>query len=119
LVHRGYTTGFLLGGKGEQNLENSHEKCDWQFCGVAVPPPFQGGVRGGYIIKVHNTIKIGDEIEIVRPHLPVLKMKLKKMLDAKTGKEIIEAHGGGGGSAVIIKSQEEIPEYSVLRRKIK
>jgi putative protease len=118
LVHRGYTTGFLLGGKGEQNLENSHVKCDWEFCGVATPP-LQGGAGGGFKIKVHNTLKTGDEIEIVRPFLPILKIKLQKMLDANTGEEITEVHGGGGGSTVIIESQEEIPEFSVLRRKIK
>jgi U32 family peptidase len=120
LVHRGYTAGFLLGGKGEQNVDNSHEKCDWEFCGVVVKSPLERGVPGGrgVSIKVHNALKIGDQIEIVRPYLPVLKIKLTKMLNAKTGEEILEAHGGGGGSTVIIETEEEIPEYSVLRRKI-
>ncbi len=119
LVHRGYTAGFLLGGRGEHNLENSHIKCDWEFCGVVgVTMEKVQCLVNCYIIKVHNTIKIGDQIEIVRPHLPILKIKLKKILDAKTGKEITEAHGGGGGSVVIIENKEKIPEFSVLRRKI-
>jgi len=119
LVHRGYTTGFLLGDKGEQNLENSHIKCDWEFCGALLSEKSKETGKGEFLVKVHNTLKIGDEIEIVRPHLPILKMKLEKMLDSKSGQEILEAHGGGGSLAVIIESKEEIPEYSVFRRKIK
>ncbi len=130
LVHRGYTTGFLLGGKGEQNLENSHVDCDWEFCGVALPPSktedfiivrsASSSMSYFTTIKPHNTIKVGDELEIVRPHLPVFKMKLERMLNGKTGQEIPEAHGGGDGSGiVVIESKEVIPEHSVIRRKIK
>lgn len=122
LVHRGYTTGFLLGAKGEQNLENSHIKSDWEFCGTVLSlraKRSEARQSREVTIKVHNTLKVGDQIEIVRPRLPILKMKLEKMLDSKTGQEILEAHGGGGGSTVIIESKEEIPEFSVLRRKIK
>jgi putative protease len=121
LVHRGYTTGFLLGGKGEQNLENSHEKCAWEFCGTVIKKsPLKRGVPEGrgVFIQVHNTIKIGDNMEIVRPFLPILKMKLISMTNAETGIEITEAHGGGGGSTVIIEGEEEVPVFSVLRRKI-
>jgi putative protease len=137
LVHRGYTTGFLLGGKAEQNITNSHNKSEWEFCGSvianAVRDPLkiiQGKKYKCTIgsdstspeimkVKVHNTIKIGDELEIVRPFLPILKMKLTSMVNAETGKELTEAHGGGGGATVIIEGDEEIPVFSVLRRRIK
>ncbi|MBU3905617.1 U32 family peptidase [Patescibacteria group bacterium] len=34
LFHRGYTEGFLFGnGKLAQNLDDSHKKCNWEFCG--------------------------------------------------------------------------------------
>ena len=33
LTHRGYTTGFLVGKKGEQNINNSHFIPSWEFCG--------------------------------------------------------------------------------------
>ena len=126
LVHRGYTTGFLLGTKADENKDNSHNKSDWEFCGVALESPLLKGeafmIHSSAFstqVKVHNTIKVGDEIEIVRPNLPILKMKLAKMLNAKNGEEITEAHGGGGGAIITIESQEEIPPLSVLRRKIK
>jgi U32 family peptidase len=136
LVHRGYTAGFLLGGKGEQNLKNSHVESGWEFCGTVIAnverdlakivqgKKYLCTVGSSNIcpeiikVKVHNTIKIGDEIEIVRPFLPVLKIKLTNMADAETGKEVTEAHGGGGGATVIIECDEEIPMLSVLRRKI-
>jgi hypothetical protein len=46
-------------------------------------------------------------------------MKLEKMVDSKNNKEIQEAHGGSGGQTVILELEQEVPEYSVLRRKIK
>jgi putative protease len=136
LVHRGYTTGFLLGGKADENTSNSHNKSEWEFCGTVIanverdPAKIVQGKK--YLctigssnicpemmkVKVHNTLKIGDEIEIVRPFLPILKMKLTSMTNAETDKEITEAHGGGGGATVIIEGDEEIPVFSVLRRKI-
>lgn len=137
LVHRGYTNGFLLGGKADQNITNSHNKSEWEFCGTVISNVVRNSsslIMGKKYkcsigqddvsleivkVKVHNTLKIGDEIEIVRPYLSVLKMKLEKMIDVKTDKEIMEAHGGGGGATVIIEGAEEIPVLSVLRRKIK
>jgi putative protease len=126
LVHRGYTTGFLLGGKAEQNTVDSHNKSEWEFCGVALESPLLRGesfsvhnLAIGTRVKVHNTIKVGDEVEVVSPGSPTLKMRIGKMFDAKNEKEIGEAHGGSGGAIVIIESREEIPPFSVLRRKIK
>jgi U32 family peptidase len=136
LVHRGYTTGFLLGDKGEQNIANSHTKSEWEFCGtvIANAPRDSATIVPGkkyqcllgadknapeiMKVRVHNTLKIGDEIEIVRPFMPVLSIKLAKMTDAKSGQEILEAHGGGGGTTVIIEGEEAIPVLSVLRRKL-
>jgi putative protease len=137
LVHRGYTTGFLLGGKADENTNNSHNKSEWEFCGTVIAntvrdplkiiegKKYKCAIGSNDVspemmkVKVHNTLKIGDEIEVVRPFLPILKMKLTSMTNAETGKEITEAHGGGGGATVIIEGEEEIPVFSVLRRKIK
>jgi U32 family peptidase len=136
LVHRGYTTGFLLGKKGEQNIANSHAKSEWEFCGtvIANAPRDSATIIPGkkyqcllgagkdapemMKVRVHNTLKIGDEIEIVRPFMPILPMKLERMNLAGSGEEITEAHGGGGGVTVIIEAPAEVPAMSVLRRKI-
>ncbi len=116
LVHRGYTQGFLLGEKADQEIEVSHQKCAWQFCGQVVKSK---KLKDNYLIfiKVHNTIKTGNEIEVIRPFYNKIKIKIDKMQDELTKEEITEAHGGQK-KVVIIKNDQEIPIFSVLRRKI-
>lgn len=138
LFNRGFTEGFMFGdGQMAQNLENSHNAPEWEFCGqiCSANPRINanqliannaGTRRGAFgqkqkykiFIKVHNTIKAGDQIEIVAPGYDIIKMKVKNMKDAKTGEEIKEAHGGQERIAVI-KSDVQIPEYSMVRRKLK
>lgn len=121
LVHRGYTTGFLLGEKADQEINNTHQKTDWEFCGQVVKKSKSKDkkIKWKITIKVHNTLKVGDEIEMILPNYDIIKMKLDKMIDIKNNKEIKEAHGGDGGQIVIIEINKEVPELSVLRRKIK
>ena len=45
-------------------------------------------------------------------------MKLDKMIDIKNREDLKEAHGGDGGQTVIIEVGQEVPELSVIRRKI-
>jgi len=121
LVHRGYTEGFLLGEKGDQNLEESHKKCNWEFCGqvIAAKTKKQKNTKTNEVyVKVHNSLKVGDEIEIVQPNYDIIRLKLNKIIDRQSRKELVEAHGGQG-KTVIIETKQDIPEYSVLRRKIK
>ncbi|MDD3711220.1 MAG: U32 family peptidase C-terminal domain-containing protein [Patescibacteria group bacterium] len=121
ITHRGYTTGFLLGKKGEQNIKNSHFIPEWEFCGQIVGSKI---IRKGdkflniLRIKVHNTIKAGDKIEIILPNYDIIKLGLRDITDVKTGKKMTEAHGGGGGQEIALEilSNKKIPELSVLRR---
>ncbi len=118
LVHRGYTTGFLLGGRGEQNINNSHEKSAWEFCGQVVATRD----RNRLYFRVHNTLKAGDEIEIIRPNYDIIKMCPDELWDAKSGRVIKEAHGGGGSQVCALeipKTVGLIPALTVIRRKIK
>ena len=105
-----------MGGKGDQEIAMSRTEPDWEFCGQVLPLK-KGELEG--VVKVHNTLKVGDSIEVVRPNMDILKFKLNKMVDAKNDKEIKEAHGGAGGQTIIIETKEEIPKYSVFRRRIK
>lgn len=120
MTHRGYTKGFLLSKKADQNVDNSHFSSDWEFCGQVV---FSEKKKDIFVlkIKVHNTINHGDLVEIILPDYEIINFKVDKMLDYKTKQEILEAHGGGGGQEIIleIKSKFNIPELAVLRRKIK
>jgi len=113
LVHRGYSSGFLLDQRGEQNVSNSHQSSPWEFCGQVLKV-----IGSKVFFKVHNTIRVGDKLEIIKPNYDIIKIKLIKLFDAKTGDEINEAHGGGGSQEAMIelKSTEKIPFLTVLRR---
>jgi putative protease len=118
IYHRGYTEGFTFGnGKMAQNLAESHKKCDWEFCGQVIGIKNNEKTLYKIYIKVHNSLRVGDEVEIVMPFYDIMKMKVEKMVDAKTGEELKEAHGGQERT-VIIESKFKVSQYSVLRRRI-
>ena len=120
LVHRGYTTGFLLGAKADQNIVNSHNKSDWEFCGQVLKTEVAKNGNSRVYFQVHNTIKIGSELEIIRPSYDIIKMQLTHLWDAKNHQEVREAHGGGGGQTAIIELEKNIgptPTLTVIRRK--
>ena len=114
LVHRGYTNGFLAGKKAEQNIVDAHNKVDWEFCGQVekVLPD------GQLVLKVHNTLKVGDTVELISAPYKLLKFNLKTIQDYKTGEALSEAHGGSGRREVLIElnSKEKIKPLTVLRR---
>jgi U32 family peptidase len=124
ITNRGYTEGFLLGEKADQNIGNSHTVSDWEFCGQVLENVVMEK-NGKYInnlrMKVHNTIKVGDTVEIVLPDYDLVKIKVKKIINPESGEEMSEAHGGGGGQEIIliVSSVFNIPELSVLRRLVK
>ncbi|MEI6835589.1 MAG: peptidase U32 family protein [Candidatus Falkowbacteria bacterium] len=124
LVHRGYTSGFLLGGKAEQNLTSANHLSDFEFCGQvikAAPDFFKPVLKNGeyaLYFQVHNTIKTGDQVEIIGPKYAIIKISPKKIFDAQTGEALLEAHGGGGSRTALIIVREKIGVLSVLRRKI-
>jgi putative protease len=120
LVHRGYSIGFLLGGRGEQNISNSHEPSPWEFCGQVIKTEKIDNKIKVYF-KVHNTIKAGEEIELIRPDYDIIKIKPNTFYDSKTKEEVSEAHGGGGSQIVVMEvpaSLGQIINLCVLRRKI-
>lgn len=121
LVHRGYTTGFLIGTKADQNIKNSHSSSAWEFCGQVLKAERRIGAQTRVCFQVHNTVKVGDTVEIIRPDYDIIKISLTQLWDAKTSREIREAHGGGGGQTAILEvpvSVGNIPALTVLRRKI-
>jgi U32 family peptidase len=116
MFHRGYTEGFMFSqGKLAQNIDDSHKYPEWEFCGQ-VEGSKKAGKKFVTTILVHNSLKVGDEIEIIVPPYDIIKMKIGKIIDVKSGKAINEAHGGSK-QKVIIETNKIIPEFSLLRRK--
>lgn len=126
LVHRGYTTGFLLKDKANQNIKNSHQASSWEFCGQVISSSYQKTKSATSSLvaikfKVHNTIKIGDTVEILLPGQKIIKFKLKQLFNFATKEEIGKAHGGGGSTEALIilpAGNSLVPEFSILRRKL-
>jgi len=123
LVHRGYTSGFLLGTKAEQNLTSANSQSDWEFCGQVIKsetnffkPKLKANEHTLYF-QVHNTLKVGDVVEIIGSRYDIIKISPEKIFDAKSGEQLSEVHGGGGSRTALIIVNKEIPVLSVLRRK--
>lgn len=122
LVHRGYTTGFLLGEKADENKENSHIFGEWKFCGEVIDSRIQrlknSKIRGyKTTVIVHNAIKASDTVEILTPKYEIVKKKITKLYNVKKKDFVEEAHGGQG-TTVEIETKIKIPVGSVARRKI-
>jgi putative protease len=119
LSHRGYCEGFMFRSSDSlQNTSGVNFVPDWEFCGQVLS--CKAG-KGFYDlkIKVHNTLKVGDKLEIVAPPYQVEALVLEKITDAKTGKDLKEVHGGSAvGGEVIIRSDKPFPAFSVIRRRL-
>jgi len=120
LVHRGYTTGFLLGDKATQNIDNANNQAPWEFCGQVTEAEKIAAGKYLLLVAVHNTLKNGDDVEIILPNYDIIKLNLKEMIDAKTGEVLAEAHGGGGGQTILLEvnSKKPILPLTVLRRRL-
>ncbi len=118
LQHRGYTEGFMFS-KNEslQNYQGNFPDSKWEFCGQVVKCEKQ---KSAYelTVKVHNTLLVGDKLEIIGPHYEIGKMTLKSMRTSERNESLFEAHGGGGNQELIMKTKKAWPQYSVLRRKL-
>lgn len=118
VVSRGYTEGFMFEqGKTAQNLDNSHKECDWEFCGQVAQSLKLKVKSNKYqtLVKIHNSLKVSDQIEIVTPTYDIIKMKVGSLIDEKTGEKLTSAHGGQGKNT-ILETTRQIPEFSVIRR---
>ena len=127
LIHRGYTAGFLLGEKADQNIADSHEASAWEFCGqvleeipaLLVRQLAKLNLNNPVVFQVHNTIRTDDKMEIIRPGYDIIELRLDMLWDAQTGEALTVAHGGGGGQIAILDLPKNIgivPPFSVLRR---
>jgi len=126
LVHRGYTSGFLLGEKADQNIKDAKNESKWEYCGQVVKVKKNKESQTIYF-KVHNTIKAGELLEVIGKNYDIIKIKPKAFFESdpkgnlKTEK-ITEAHGGGGAKVLVLelKNKEfqgkEVFPLAVLRR---
>lgn len=147
MANRGFTTGFILGkdkydlpanlssealAKEEalaaagQKTDVAHMPLTYEFVGEIIDC-FRGSTsdaRGRaseniYILKiqVHNALYLNDQVEIIQPNGPNIKIKITKIINKKNNQQIKEAHGGAG-QVILVPYNRKIQSMSVLRKKI-
>ncbi|GBE16477.1 putative protease YhbU precursor [bacterium BMS3Abin15] len=109
LMHRGYTTGFLLGNEPEHNFSKSHEDSPYEFVGEIVKSE-------GNLVKIvpHNAIYKKDKLEIIakEKNIPI---KIKSILD-ENKKEVKSAHGGQDKYYYLEIDKKNVKPMSLLRK---
>ncbi len=109
LMHRGYTTGFLLGNEPEHNFSKSHENSPYEFVGEIIES------KGGLVkIMPHNAIYQKDKLEIIAREKNIL-VKIKKILDDGK-KEVKSAHGGQDKYYYLEIDNKNIEPMSLIRK---
>ncbi|PIR93790.1 hypothetical protein COT97_04505, partial [Candidatus Falkowbacteria bacterium CG10_big_fil_rev_8_21_14_0_10_39_11] len=89
----------------------------WEFCGEVIDYDSTDNAETKLLkLLVHNTIKVGDTIELVVPRQTNTSITIDKLYDHDM-KEITDAHGGQD-TIVFTPSDLILPEKTLLRRKI-
>jgi putative protease len=118
LVHRGYTTGFLLETEPEHNFANSHKRSNFEFVGEIFGKIFNKKNKLNlFEVKVHNAIYTQDVVEIVSRD-GNFGVKILRMFDDKM-EEVRSAHGGHGKNYYFSFDKNNISEMDLLRKKLK
>lgn len=124
--NRGYTTGFLLANEElrRQEFDTSKAASDWQFVGQAVKAKSaKRKMKNKKLeiqtirIRVHNTLKAGDDIELVTPE-NCYKMKIRELRDENL--KIVKAAHGGTDELFTLEVPVDwlVGESGVIRKKM-
>lgn len=110
LMHRGYSTGFLLGQEPAHNFDGKVHTGKFEFVGEIL------GVENGlHVMKAHNAVFQKDEIEAVTSEKNIPVKTIKILNNQK--KEVSEAHGGHE-KLYYFEFDKILPEGSLIRKKI-
>jgi U32 family peptidase len=117
ISNREFTTGFFFGGEKipMQKYDSPYVRPDYEFCGeVLSSKPIKDEWQ--YEIKVHNVLKMGEQVEFIIPQGANMKIRLPKLFDLDKKDFVTEVHGGQD-KKILINLDKEIPLYSILRKK--
>ena len=131
IANREYHTGFLFGkDKFEHLLERQHVLGDYMLVGEVLERKTgkqvnrltgkqvnRQTVDNEVLVRVHNALYEGDEVEAIVPGGDNVKFVVKGMRDVKSNEQIKEAHGGAE-QRVVLDCKYELPGYTVLRKNV-
>ncbi len=110
LVHRGYSTGFLLGREPAHNFENKNNPVKFQFVGEV-----EGAENNLNVVRVHNHISSGDKLEAITPKENI-KLKIKMIYNEK--KEEVAVADGGHNKKYYFEFDKKLESGSLVRKAI-
>jgi putative protease len=110
LVHRGYSTGFLLGNEPAHNFSGKLQGGALEFVGEVLE---EGTGLKPVRTKVHNAIFLSDKIEAVTPEKNI-SVKILKILNDK--KEVVSEAHGGHEKLYYFEFDKVLPEGSLIRK---
>jgi putative protease len=111
LVHRGYSTGFLLGREPEHNFENKNNPAKFQFVGE-----IKDLKNNLHTLRVHNHVSKDDYLEVITPKENI-KLKIKKILDYN--KNEVAVADGGHNKEYYFEFDKTLEKGGLLRKALK
>lgn len=126
ISNREFTTGFYFGTEKlkMQKYDAPYVRPDVEFCGEIMKSQ-KSKVKSlkskenifEVVIKIHNVVREGDEVEAIVPQGDNFKFKLPELYDLDKKVFVKEVHGGQD-KAILVQLKREIPVMTILRKKI-
>jgi putative protease len=119
ISNRDFTTCFYFGTEKlkMQNFDKTHFRSELEFCGEVLESKKIDKKIWQVKIKVHNMIRVGEQIEFIPPMKSNFVVKFKDIYDLDKKKNIKEVHGGQD-KAILVKLNKEVPVMTILRKKL-
>ena len=114
LVHRGYSTGFLLGTEPPHSFDGKLNETNFKFA-AQIEGKKKIGKKVFNVVFMHNEMFLKDKLEAIMPKSDE-KIRIKKIFNHKT-EEVFEAHGGHD-KRFFVQFDRVLPERTLIRRKI-
>jgi putative protease len=118
--HRPYSTGFFLGGSGEEILTQARYEKTHDFVGLVDGYDAKNGL---VTISVRNRLRVSEPIEILSPNTLVKDYLIPEMFILKEREDgglirLEPAKVSHAGFRVGIPSSEPWPEFAIIRRRV-
>jgi len=118
ISNREFTTGFFFGGEKlpMQKYDAPYVRPDLEFCGEILASKKLKDKSYQIKVKVHNVLKMGEQVEVIVPQGENFKIKLPEFYDLDKKEFVTEVHGGQN-KAILVKLNQELPVMMILRKK--
>lgn len=113
--HRPYFSGFFIDKPQEatnsQNISDSGYERPYDFIGVV--QDYDENSKSA-VLQQRNHFQVGEEVEIINPHLPDIKFTIQAIYDAETG--VAQVKAPHAKQQVLIPVPSQVEAFGILRR---